>query len=131
MREIKFRAWDSDEKQMVSPDYIGRDGRAYWTCHSIPTSSEHVMQYIGLHDKNDKEIYEGDIIKTIPVHSSAIFKSYLLREIKFQNGCFVASSIDRPDLIAELSYYDRFQCDVEIEVIGNIHENPELMEGIK
>lgn len=59
MRELKFRAWDGE--QMVSPEYIDRRGIAHWKENSIPTTSDKVMQYTGLKDKNGKEIYEGDI----------------------------------------------------------------------
>lgn len=45
-REIRFRVWDGE--QYVSPDYIGRDGRAYWKENSIPTSSAELEQLAGL-----------------------------------------------------------------------------------
>lgn len=59
-REIKFRAWNGE--QMVSPDYISRDGYGHWRENSIPESSNILMQYTGLLDRNSKEIYEGDIV---------------------------------------------------------------------
>ena len=62
MREIKFRAWDGEK--MVCPDYIDRKGMGWWRENGIPENSELTMQYVGLKDKNGKEIYEGDIFKS-------------------------------------------------------------------
>lgn len=60
MKQIKFRVWNGEE--MISPDYIKRDGSAWWSENSIPETSDKVMQFTGLLDKNGKEIYEGDIV---------------------------------------------------------------------
>lgn len=60
-REIKFRAWDGE--QMISPDYINRQGYACWKSNSIPETTNRVMQYTGLKDKNGKEIYDLDRVK--------------------------------------------------------------------
>ena len=61
MRTLKFRAWTGE--QMVSPDYIARDSVAFWKENNIPTSSDKVMQFTGLLDKNGKEVFEGDILQ--------------------------------------------------------------------
>jgi len=55
MREIKFRAWDKNRKEMC-PDCINSMGNPNWRAGKI------FMQFTGLHDKNGKEIYEGDVV---------------------------------------------------------------------
>lgn len=65
-----------------------------------------VMQFTGLHDKNGKEIYEGDIIKW-GVHVGAV---------KWINSCIVFGD-----------GFGLFPCNLTSEIIGNIYENPELL----
>jgi hypothetical protein len=68
-----------------------------------------VGQYIGLHDKNDKEIYQGDVVKYCGGIGQVIFHN-----LSFQIWC---------------SEYDTQDIDpTNIEVIGNIYENPELLK---
>lgn len=61
MRQLKFRVWDGE--QMISPDYIGRDGVAHWSENSIPQRSDRIMESIGVKDRRGTLIYEGDIVE--------------------------------------------------------------------
>jgi len=108
MREIKFRVWDGE--QMVSPDYINRDGTARWKCNSIPQFSDDLMQFTGLQDANGVDIYEGD---------KYIWGSKKQEEgrIEFIGGSFRCYCERTKNAFPIESMY------ATIEVVGNIHEN--------
>ena len=110
MREIKFRAWDKENEAMVYPKGILFDARVvYFSCGTLePHEGYELMQYTGLNDKNGTEIYEGDIL----------LSGDLVDVVTFSEGCFHLKNAGY--LISELRVY---------EVIGNIYENPELLEG--
>ena len=119
MREIKFRAWDE----------IGKCYRS----HEDPLTIQMLVfkqqlergvleQFTGLHDKNGKEIYEGDIVRG----TTEYFVTEVTGVIVFGGMAFNASNnngwfftVTSPE-IQQLS---------ELEVIGNIHENPDLLNG--
>ena len=106
MREIKFRAWDNDFENMIFLSG-GIPSQALIASHNNK-SGIILMQYTGLKDKSGKEIYTGDILK--------LTHEYDLTEDKFHLH----------DLIDDTCYLRMF--DVEnIEIIGNIYENPELI----
>jgi hypothetical protein len=107
MREIKFRAWDKQRNCFIGQADFGSmvfpvDGGNKTTKLNTSDSLE-LMQYTGLKDKNGKEIYEGDIVKRFYEDGEPIG----LLEIKIPD-CF---------------YGER----KEMEIIGNIYENPELL----
>lgn len=124
MREIKFRSWDIIKKKMFSAEEMGRDqltlspdGRGF-----INVSSTHVklsnyathllpLEYTGLKDKNDKEIYEGD-------------KDNKGGVIKWSNKCSAFKIIYSGNSF----YLGPYLKTRNIEIIGNIYENPELLE---
>jgi len=110
MREIKFRAWDKRNKSMFT--IFDSVTQQEWY---LPKCSEkyEVMQYTGLKDKNGREIYEGDVIggrNPDGVNDPL----YAPTEVEYKNGMFRCK-------------YWGFLIDDRCEVIGNIHENPELL----
>lgn len=119
-REIKFRAKNTDTKEWVygylaDETYINNINTI--DLSSIEVDSDTVGQFTGLKDKNGKEIYEGDIVK----NESAGFCGV----IKFKDSAFI---IDIDKIKGTL-----FAClqTGSLEIIGNIHDNPELLKGGK
>jgi len=118
MREIKFRAWDPISKKMIIPkEFIQLDKLyiGYFDESGYPKISEDfiLMQYIGVNDKNKKEIYEGDVI----VQKHGEIKGV----VRFRDGVF---GVDTGKAFYPFAAYK------DIEVIGNIYENPELLEEV-
>lgn len=76
-----------------------------------------LMQFTGLHDRNGKEIYEGDILS-----NSAYQKGDAVEVVKFKNGAFYCESGADAHLFYNVGYYNK-----EAQVIGNIYENAALL----
>lgn len=119
MREIKFRVWNGE--CMVSPDYVTRDGFAIWKENSIPNMSKNITQCIGLKDKNGVEIYERDIL----VLTCEGYYFEQIGVVEFENCAYVFKNIDSP---SKLSFNSLLTKPTSFEVIGNIHQNPELLQ---
>ena len=122
MREIKFRAFDKKDNEMFySSMYQDKTSMAYGLgnflreCGDIEDT---LMQYTGFKDKNEVEIYEGDILIIELDWGYGLSKIYT--EVYFGNGMFKTKAINSHEDIPliELPY---------LEVIGNIYENKELL----
>ena len=122
MREIKFRAWDKLNKEMFNVESINfQERRVYEDTVSYHKFEDiELMQYTGLKDKNNKEIYEGDILSkgNNEKHYKVIFENGSFRA-EFE-GDFEEYSFDLIDVAAQ-----------GCEIVGNIYENPELMEEVR
>lgn len=126
---IRFRAWDIKYKEMVDVDTINwKDGKFDSIGDGVTEFRESgdikLMQSTGLMDKNGKEIFELDILKVTDEHS-------WLEVVSFNKdkAMFVSKEIKRKTDIPESPLYDLFNTDIfKIEIIGNIWENPELVE---
>lgn len=105
MRAIKFRAWDKEENAMLDI--------SHWTVSMLSEDRLLIMQYTGLHDKNGKEIYEGDILQYTDNYNRPI-----TGVVQYLGNGFWIEEKDETHYMPN----DR-------EVIGNAWENPELIGG--
>ncbi len=130
-REIKFRAWRTDEKYMVTSDTgvltalrncYGNKGLAeqarFSNIDNQPNPDRFIlMQYTGLKDKNGKEIYEGDVL-----HCDGYWDLYTVWDEENARFAFLCTdwvvTQGHPIQPHISSYY----------IIGNIYENPELLK---
>ena len=131
MKNIKLRAWYEEEKEMqrVTDIYFNKKTGEIESfvakgkkCNYHTDFDNHkLMQYTGIEDENGVEIYEGDIVKLIIDEFGSD-----IGVIKFEMGGFV---IDYKNLDTEFEWLYYVQDDCDIEVIGNIYENNDLLEG--
>jgi uncharacterized phage protein (TIGR01671 family) len=131
MKNVKFRAWDKFAHGFVIPKLILVDGtgkvwivedegRHYEEIGGIAGKDLIIDQYIGIRDKNNKEIYDGDIIQGDFdgwIDTAYVFwnlnKGWCLKLISTHGDCDFT--------------HPKFCDEKHIEIIGNIHENPEMM----
>ena len=139
MREIKFRAWHKTLKQLRRVSRIDFLKKEVYVLH--PNGEERskpwifadiaIIQFTGLKDKNDIEIYEGDIVTSdkediIPSHDHSKYEEYTCGMIEYVLGGFnICESIVGRTQIEEYIIFDERAA---LEVIGNIHENPDLIQ---
>lgn len=152
----KFRAWDSITKKFIEHFFITDNGlfcnmekptSGYNSPIPIEKSELILMQSTGLHDKNGKEIFEGDILKFNDEWADYGYEGYIegsieginYVEIKREKTCFTFGKTKLPESslidLVENEHYPfeglLIEASYEFEIIGNVYENPELLEVTK
>ena len=128
MREIKFRTWDIENKKYIydsKEDFyltlesglVKYSGMAYDFYFEIKEKFI-IEQFTGLHDKNGKEIYEGDVVSDGKEQGSHCVSGKHV--VKFEKGGFFPFAI---------AGWEGTMSIEDCEIIGDIHQNPELISG--
>ena len=121
----KFRGWDKETKRMNGMAEIYRNRNQEIVLH--PRDENIVlMQSTGLFDKNGTEIFEGDIVKR---YRSPFFKAeweYLIETVVRKKASLLLGR-DFDENFGTLPFDSPFAKENLLEVIGNVHENPELL----
>lgn len=136
MRPIRFRVWDNHIRKFIEhrqKDKLIKRQFGFGTRKTLILTQQQFtfLEYTGLTDKNGREIYEGDIVRLI---NATGFTS--LAEVKNNDGCFdvefqkglaVFDGVHH-QYTKYRDYVKVYVANHAIEIIGNIYENPELLE---
>lgn len=147
-RDIKFRVWDGEEMIILENSglqYYDFEGSyslgftvdaysGFWAHEQYDTATKRaeafpIMQYAGGKDLNQKEVYEGDIFIGYEERDGKRLSGKFI--VEWEDHAFVAKSIEENGCDAWLSFFfsnDNTVPQTAIEVIGNIHQNPELLK---
>lgn len=130
MRDIKFRAWDNRQNKYLNPDDVSISADGFITAFNVDGKHSRAVQppgslspwfvieqYTGLKDKNGIEIYEGDIVKV-----EGDGEIYRVKWIRSGFGLEPRYNSPRYPVLGNVELRKK------IEVVSNIHENPELLE---
>lgn len=144
--ETKFRAWDTETKE-ISYDYLSKN----WLKVCIESPHIELMQYTGIKERKNKEVYQSDILRLNSPTGYWRLQAYGFEPKNAHNERFVVTKLDcgfvlrhvsfyeiigteswdAPNLICKgwtiINNYEFWNEQRNFELIGNIYENPELL----
>ena len=141
MRQLKFRAWDTKNNNWLNPNDtndgagVSFNGEVAFRSQSqfgyIPEEDKNrfvIQEWTGIQDKNGKDIYEGDILKWSAEQMSRNntpinYTRDCLAEVKFKGASFYLDEINKLAKYKTPVFWDG------AEIIGNIFQNPELIQN--
>lgn len=143
MRDLKFRAWDKDEKRFnyidiekmfdaMGADYGLNQGQVDFMDSDIQT----IMQYTGLFDDTGRKIYEGDIVEiqnkleTKTSYKSIVMMSYNGAIISAHPAHIKIGEKANRQLSSFCDYGFGGKYDVECKIVGNVYENSDLLKEV-
>lgn len=144
MREIRFRGKRIDNGEWVTGAYIHNSGKPFIISHEVIDWDDEffapefwwrvdpstVGQYTGLKDKNGREIFEGDIVEAKDPYKYNSKEIFYTCEVVFTEGAaFMLKHTYENWGTVGIRYFGLR--DMELEVIGNIHDNPEQLKGVE
>lgn len=121
MREIKFRAWDKESKKMRTEEFGFFIGSSNGLSYNGELECYHkfvLMQYTGLKDKNEKKIYEGDIVKYWFMGND--------KKLRPANGSCVVVEWKNGKMYTGFNLTEKGAS--RVEIIGNIYKNKDLIK---
>jgi uncharacterized phage protein (TIGR01671 family) len=131
MREIKFRAWDENRKMFyTSPKWVefqvNLNGTLTAKNYSMPHQKGYqqleIVQYTGENTKEGEDVWEGDIFKQTMGDRVVIF------EVIFKYSMFMARIKHGREFALMVALQNNYNHECKLEKLGNIYENPELLE---
>lgn len=134
-RIIKYRAWNESKNSFVPYQFVGTPEKGWSAIDSDSGEGVALMQFTGLLDKTGKEIYEGDVVNGYwrageTDWGDQLGDSFTKRQVVFHESLgafgFPVRNNGEPKKPLENYINTMAQCS-DFEIIGNIHENPDLL----
>lgn len=127
---MKYQLVVKETNEIVTPHYVGLapNGELYIDGMNV-TDRYHIRMFTGLKDKNQKEIYEGDIVLFEDVYDTSTEGGYSSEDFPNRGIIFYDEKHARFDVTNKegLDYDDLFESGIDFEIVGNKYETPELI----